>query len=400
MRSVVLLGLFLILKLPAHATNPGVSTMEQPINLCTQSDPTRIPLGKVAVWANYDYGIHGMIDAPRACPDGVMEWSGGVELNQNLASVFGVQVEPGDSTMILHEQNVLRVKNWKTPAYSPYTKEQVLAATLWCLIRNSGSSEKRPLDIKVVVEDQEDEALVKKYSGKYFYKRDEKGKILEAPKVPGTKLELDPMGFTWVVFPEVDAVKNFKPNHPVMIPMAVGEGDGGGAEEMGGDAGWVLAPVWGNGERKEPLKLTLWAHNMLYSCYQVKGIRDANAFHAPQAVHGMWVGREDDGTQVRYLFSLVDTPLFVANVWGLIMSLQPTEDKPLKISLRYGKELPESYAKLAKLADWKVEVKEGPAGGTYVTAEFVWDANTRKLTRGNLPWMEVTPDGWICGKEQ
>jgi hypothetical protein len=144
---------------PCLATSVGISTVEQPVNLVSHSDPTRIPLGRVGVMSNYDYGIHYKIVESRPSPQGGMKWKNGSELDQNLAAVFGISMEISDSSQILLAPVTLRLNAWKPPAYSPYTKEQVLAATIWCLIRSTGSSPERPLELKVVTESEDDKLL-------------------------------------------------------------------------------------------------------------------------------------------------------------------------------------------------------------------------------------------------
>ena len=93
----------------AHATVMSLGTVEQPVNLCAAADPSRIPLGPVAVESNHGYGIHEVIVAPRPCQHGAMTWKGGLELNQNLASAFGISLEIEDDTQI-HEGTVLSAR--------------------------------------------------------------------------------------------------------------------------------------------------------------------------------------------------------------------------------------------------------------------------------------------------
>lgn len=114
-----------------HATQVGLSTIEQPVNLGAESDPARIPLGAVATESNYDYGLSEVITAPRPSLHGAMEWKSGIELNQNLASVFGIELD-GLGLGIQPNAAVIRLRNFAKPAYSPYTKDQVLAATIHC----------------------------------------------------------------------------------------------------------------------------------------------------------------------------------------------------------------------------------------------------------------------------
>ena len=193
------------------ATNVGLTTVEQPVNLGTGSDPTRIPLGMVGVISNYNYGIHRFIGEARVFPDGAMKWDGGTELDQNLASVFGISVNPEDSTNVPGMPVILNVKSWKTPAYSPYTKDQVLAATVWCVVRSAGGTPKRPLEIRVVAEGKEDKQLEAKYSGKYVSRPDSGGEEVPPVKVAGTMLEEDARGIAWVTFPGVARKDDFQP---------------------------------------------------------------------------------------------------------------------------------------------------------------------------------------------
>ena len=109
--------------------------------------------------SNYDYGIHWYIGEEQSCPGGAMHWEGGLELNQNLASVFGISVEAQDSTQISAFPVTLRVKPWKPPGYSPYTKDQVLAATLWCLLHRTHGTPEHPLDIRVLAEGANEKPL-------------------------------------------------------------------------------------------------------------------------------------------------------------------------------------------------------------------------------------------------
>lgn len=98
------------------ASSYGPALIEQPVNLGPKSDPGRIPLGNIAVICNYDYGLHAHIGESRPCPDEAMRWESGTELDQNLASVFGITVEVQDSTQVREFPVILRMKSWKTPS--------------------------------------------------------------------------------------------------------------------------------------------------------------------------------------------------------------------------------------------------------------------------------------------
>ena len=100
-----------VLAVHAHATTVGLSTIEQPVNLCEQSDPSRIPLGAVATESNYHYGRGEVITAPRPDLHGGMRWKSGVELNQNLASVFGIELNNHD---LPHSPAIIRSASGRT----------------------------------------------------------------------------------------------------------------------------------------------------------------------------------------------------------------------------------------------------------------------------------------------
>jgi hypothetical protein len=68
----------------------------------------------------------------------------GIELNMNLASAFGIEALPSDSTNVPRAPVTIRIKDW--PAYR---KEQVVAATLHCLLRSVRAPPKSPLKILI-----------------------------------------------------------------------------------------------------------------------------------------------------------------------------------------------------------------------------------------------------------
>ena len=54
---------------------------------------------------------------------------------------------------------VLRVRKQAKPGYSPYSKEQVLLATLRCVLDTVRATPRNPLVIKVLTEDEENSAM-------------------------------------------------------------------------------------------------------------------------------------------------------------------------------------------------------------------------------------------------
>lgn len=370
------------------ATVIGVSTIEQPVNLVSHSDPTRIPLGPVAIINNHGYGIHYTIVESRPSPQGAMKWKNGSELDQNLAAVFGISLEIPDSTQLLVEPATLRINAWKRPAYSPYTKEQVLAATIWCLIRSSGSSPESPLELLVVAEAAEDKLLEAKYSGKYFCHPDKDEKIAATSSVGGTTIEEDARGIAWVVLPGVAKDKKFKPLSPAMI-ISETFGDG--------DPGWHILPVWGNGENPEDfLKLNKYSANMLYSAWYSDGLQNANTSIKRGGSTNLNIIRNENSTEVNLGYQYGEQESLAANIFALILTQQPNEKHPLIVSFEVETSELEKFSAFRKAAGW-VESKPHPSNPNCneLTCEFVWNAKESKLIKGSIPCVTTDDKKWV-----
>jgi hypothetical protein len=136
------------------------------------------------------------------------------------------------------------VKPWKPPGYSPYTEDQASAATLWCLLQRSGGTPESPLEVRGVPESKEDQPLAEKYSG-IDVTRPGKDKIPVPPvKVPGTVLETDARGITWVTFPDEKRKPLAPPPEPGMnarnLLFGMKAGGRAGGRTGGGEKGVVL----------------------------------------------------------------------------------------------------------------------------------------------------------------
>ncbi|MES2658551.1 MAG: hypothetical protein V4689_08030 [Verrucomicrobiota bacterium] len=378
-----------MIPVPCLATVVGTATVEQPVNLGTKSDPAKIPLGRVGVISNHDYGIYRMIGEARPCPDGAMRWEGGSELDQNLASVFGISVEAEDPTQITAFPVTLRVKPWKPPGYSPYTKDQVLAATLWCLLRSTGGTPENPLDVRVVAEGPDDKLLESKYSGKYVTRPGREEDEIPPVKVAGTLLEEDVRGITSVVFPDVTRKEPFVPHPPGMIILETG-GDG--------DPGWHVLPVWGNGhDDGDFLRLNSWSAAMCYSSYRSRGVTQANSFLAGGGAVEVTAKREDGADTVSLSYPRVNQETLAANILALVISAQPTEARPLTFSFTVEESGIANYPAFRDAAGWKEIRHDTPHSSHFkLECEFVWDASASKLTKGSVPLVQAQGRGWIA----
>ncbi|MEO7099550.1 MAG: hypothetical protein ABI162_09335 [Luteolibacter sp.] len=363
--------------IPGFASSIGPATIEQPVNLGLKSDPARIPLGSIGVLCNHDYGLHENIGASRPCPEGAMRWDGGTELDQNLASVFGISVEVQDSTQIREFPVTLRMKSWKPPGYSPYTKDQVLAATLWCLVRSAGGTPEKPLDVRVVAEGLDDKSLEAKYSGKYVTQPGKDGGPV--PPVPGTVIEQDARGIAWVVFPDVTRKAASPPPPSAMIILATG-GES--------DSGWYLLPIWGNRlDEGASLDLSTASVPLYRAGYRSGGGNEANTFLADGG---------SDRFEVKGDEVLIDTPrvpqaTLAAEILALVLSAQPTETQPLTVTIRLEEYGLARYPAFRGAPGWK-ETRHDAQNIT-LECEFVWDAAARKLAKGAVPLVQLDASG-------
>lgn len=365
-----------------HASNVGLSTIEQPVNLGAEADPSRIPLGPVPTESNYHYGRGPVITAPRPLIHGVMRWKGGVELNQNLASVFGIEIDNHD---LPHSPATIRLRIQPKPAYSPYTREQVLAATIHCLLRSNSGSSKTPIELKISADDPADHPLAKKFAGNYINAPDNhQDPPVEAPPVPDTSLETDPSGVTWVVFPKVPRSEK-PPRPPVFVPLRFR------GEASPDNPTWQLLPVWtGNDFTTESsLEMLGSPHPLFYDCFQpgTGGPPEANALFSSEP-RGSIVDFEvshAQGFEARLSYPQTDADTLAALVLALVVSASPTPEEPLVVTLQTHGGAPNPWFEaFAKCPGWKE-----PNRGRSLEGRFVWDAKAAKLIEGTVPSAEI-----------
>ena len=377
------------LALPLHATNAGLGTVDQPVNLGAQADPSRIPLGPVAVESNYNYGLGPAISAPRPSLHGAMEWEKGSILDQNLASVFGITVSNHDAPQTPVE---IRVKGWPRPEYSPYTKEQVVASLIHCVLRSTRGTLKHPIDIRILADSSDDAKRLEKYSGEYVNSVVDPDDLPEKPTpVPGCVLETDSNGVTWVVFPDrADAAKPAAA--PVFMPF-----------RLGGEAGpdlptWLLLPVWpGTGvSRADSLAILGQPYPLFYDRFKPStgGGPEVNCLFAGKSGPTLDSFRVVDGEtfEAIYQYPMVDSETLSASILALVISAAPSDEKPLSVILRTGKSAPHDWLEdFQSCEGWETEVTPDMAAGKAVgerielRASFAWDAAAARLSRGALP---------------
>ena len=362
------------------ATNASLGTIEQPINLVGHSDPASIPLGPVVYVANYNYGIHKLISTPRPCLHGVMEWSGGLELNQNLANVFGISVEPEDETQVPFEPVNIRIKAWDKPNYSPYTKEQVLAATLHCLIRSAGGTPKHPLKINIIAENFEDLTWAKKYEKHYIHHADYNGTPVTPTEIPGTTLTTNIQGITSVNFTDIKPKLSDQKSQPVMIATRMGGADG--AEET-----CALIPVWVGTTWEKPLSAMGTRCGLYHDLFSPNAsfCKDANLMTAQHDYFRLSSHEEDNETSISLTLGETSESDLAASLYAAIITVQPSLNKPLTIDLRQPDGKLDQLPSFVSSKGWK---KVDRRNSTSIECQFSIDSKTGKLTTGSIPFVK------------
>lgn len=193
---------------PVHGTNPGFGFLPQPINTGPNADPARIPLAPVPYYSNYGYGSMSVIHMSRKADHGGSATADARENEQNLTAAYGISIEPFDGTQFPSYPAILRVKAGPPPKSCPYTKEQVLIATIHCLLSYHGTKS-RPIILRIETEDAKDAHLLR-YEGRYITGGDSKDEPVIKSRIPGSWIETSPSGIDSVVFapPPVPADQN------------------------------------------------------------------------------------------------------------------------------------------------------------------------------------------------
>jgi hypothetical protein len=390
-RSFVFLAAAILATATGHASNVGLSTIEQPVNLGTEADPSRIPLGPVPTESNYHYGRGPVITAPLPIIHGSIRWENGVELNQNLASVFGIEVDNHD---LPHSPATIRLYKQPKPAYSPYSREQVLAATIHCLLRSNSGSPKAPIVLKITADDPADSPLAERYAGNYINSPDNHdGPPVEVTQVPDTVLETDANGVTWVVFPKVSRSAK-SPRPPVFIPFRFG---GEGAPD---NPTWQLLPVWTGTERTRESSLEAIGrpHPLFYDCFQPGsgGPPEGNGMFATEPrgeIAGFDVNLAKERIEARLSYPQTDAETLSAIILSLVFSAAPTPENPLIVTLQTHHANPHPWFEaFEKCPGWQV-TENNPNRGRSLEARFVWDAAQAKLANGAVPSGEIVRTG-------
>jgi hypothetical protein len=380
--------LAIVVGCPAFATNPGFGFLPQPINLGARADPARIPLGMVPYYSNYGYGSTDVLTISRKADNGDAADSL-ADHDLNLASVFGISVEPFDSTQFPILPAVIRIKGGPPPAFSPYTKEQVLIATIHCVLYYDGTKT-RPIMLRIETEDANDAHLLR-YEGHYVTGgRDPKERVMPS-RIPGSHIEVSPSGVETVVFKPCLCTggKKTAAPQPGFIPFLMEQCDGSGPLCQ-------LVPTWPGSACKEPVnRLTFLPSTLVYQVYHSDGRKFEqanslleNAAFQTAAITGVTWSDSPECSMVSFdAAPLAESPDWFADTLAvtcqaLVLGTRPDATRPLKVAISIQNEAVELIKDFTGAPGW---VHEAGERRTQFRCTFVADPTSAKLVAGSIP---------------
>jgi hypothetical protein len=376
----------LVIPASAVASNVGTGLIYQPAYLGRASEPGRIPLAPVIFNANYGYGSHSAIFQSRPCYHGYfyhgyLSDHGAPGYEQNLAVLYGISADISDPTQLQGSTLTLHLGKCQPPSTAPYTQEQVLAASLQCVLNTCGDLRKNA-PLRVVIEGQgiPTPEWASKYAKAYHADettdKDARVRIV----LPGLKVEETPLGACYIVFESVPRDPRITRREPVFVPfLPEGEAD---AETVS------LIPVWHGDEWNEPLNVLALPYMPYYEKWHsgVTGINSETVAIAhltppnPVCRRGSCdVRRSDKGVQIKFSDRDLRPYDMAVMIFACVASERPTLDKPMTVVIPLD----------AFSAEYRSLLKVDPSWKDGVSCEFVIDPAGLKLLKGSVPGYEL-----------
>ena len=387
--------LFILLLCPLlKATSESVTMIPQPANLVGDSVPGCIPLTSAVCFANYNYGIHKMISAPHPFIRGAKDWKRGTESNANLASVFGIRVKPTDDTSVPYAPVEIHLKDWEIPAYSPHTKEEVLAATIHCLLLSCRPGPGNPLDLRIIAENEKDLTWAKPFEKKYITRPGENNESITPTPVGNSFIKTDGFGIRYVISKKTNP-KHLTPNiNPAILPVTYGDR---------GDTEYILpalVPTWeGSDHALDYLSLPN-GHFHNISTSGLKFTLESNAFLVGNQDFSLESQPADDVVEVNMMVFNQSLDDLSSGIAAAVMTTRINHDKPMKISVGSFATDSELIEALLETPGW---VKSETGGLVEATATLDYDPKTKSLAKGTLPGgiiISTDPTGQIFLKKR
>jgi hypothetical protein len=273
------------------------------------------------------------------------------------------------------------------PACNPYTKAQVVAAVIHCLLSDWNMTPRRPLIIEIATADPAD-ADLHRFAGHYVNLPNSPDHGFIPTRVPGSRIETDSRGVQQVVFDQG------------LVPPAAGKEPSPGFAPClfdlseGSDAFWAILPTWPvEGWQGNPCELTVQPFRFTYKCVPWGGpFGQCNSLLPGAPLHGAvlrgFAWREGiKSTQATLILAGTTNeesfvPTVAATCYALILGAQPSPRRPLRIELRVNPSAKHRLAAFAASRDWKTSES---LGEFVLSCDFAWDPEKRTLVNGSVP---------------
>lgn len=354
-RIALLLVPTIMLPVDARARVVGTGLVEQHADLGEASRPDRIPLAPVVCNSNHGFGSIGVIFESRPCYHGHFLDRGFPGYEQNLAVLFGIRAEFSDTTQLPGTSVTFHLRECRPPANAPYTQEQVLAASLQCLLARAwGLRENAPLTVMIQGDGIPTPEWAAKYAKPYFSEENPASGNQKPILLSGLRLEENSLGVSHIVFESVPADPKITTREPVFIPfLPEGEAE---AESVS------LVPVWTGDAWLEPLNVLMLPHLPYYERWH-SGVSGGSTesvaiphLTPPNPIcryAGFDVHRLDTGMQITLRERDLSPHKLAVFIFACVVSEKPTLEHPMTVVIT-PEALSEEYRMLLEAdGSWK-----------------------------------------------
>jgi hypothetical protein len=367
----------LMLSLAARATIVGTGLVEQPTYLGMASQPDRIPLAPVVVNSNHGFGSTGVIFESRPCYHGHFLDRGIPGYEQNLAALFGIRAEFSDPTQLPGTTLTFHLRECRPPANAAYTQEQVLAASLQCLLSSArGLREKAALTVTIQGDGIQTPEWAAKYSKPYYSEEKSADEEFEPILLPGLRIEETSLGARYIVFESARADQNVTKREPVFIPfLPEGEFE---SESVS------LVPVWTGDTWFEPLNVLILPYLAYYERWHSGSTgRSTESVAIPHLTPpnpifrhaGFDVNRTGKGVRIVLHTRDLSPHELAVFIFACVVSERPTLEHPMTIMIP-----PDALSE-----EYRMRLRADDSWQDGLSCDFALDPIGVKLIKGSVP---------------
>jgi hypothetical protein len=171
---------------------------------------------------------------------------------------------------------------------------------------------------------------------------------------------------------------------------------------LGGESGpedptWQLLPVWTGTSftREQSLEILGRPYPLFYDCFQPGNgvVQDSNALFSSEprgSIYQFEVTATGESTDARLVYPDTSGETLAATILALVVSSQPTEDRPLNVTLITQNDSPPAWFESFKTCpEWETAHSQGSK--VTLTCSFAWDPETAALSQGAVPSKSSAP---------